>query len=163
MQDLVRPRAADAGDQALVAQECMQPARVALQDLLQLRRVELVCLRAEMLELGRGLLGRVEPDTRLLAARVLGEDELGAADELERERRLLRRALAGGQELQPTGRHQVDEQDELAVLRGKEEALAASFDSPELSSDEVVERRVERLQRRDVRRTGLRDREGRNG
>ena len=56
----------------------------------------------------------------------------------------------------------MDEQDELAVGGREEEALAAALHAAELPALEGLQRRVERLQRRDVRRAGLRDREGRD-
>src|SRR2546421_10991058 len=105
----------------------MEPPRLAAHDVSQLRRVEAERLRAEMLELLLRLLRREEPDAGSLPLRVLGEDELGAAHELECERGRLRTALACAQRLQAPGSHQVDEQDKLAVGGGEEEALAAAL------------------------------------
>ena len=48
VEDLVRPRAADAGDRALVAEQRVQPARLAAQDLAELVGVEAERLRAEV-------------------------------------------------------------------------------------------------------------------
>jgi hypothetical protein len=52
----------------------------------------------------------------------------------------------------------VDVQDEVALLRGEEQVLAAAPRAGEPQALERRERRVERLQRRDVRRAGLLDR-----
>src|SRR5438034_753476 len=79
--------------------------------------------------------------------------------ELQRERRRLRPLLAGAQVLQPSGRHQVHQQHELAVVRREEQPLRAPARAREAAALQHGERRVERLQRRDVRRPGLRDRE----
>ena len=79
------------------------------------------------------------------------------------ERRRLRPFLAGLEELESPGCHQVDVQHELAVVGGEEQALAAPLDAAQATALERVERRVERLQRRDVRRSRLLDREGRHG
>jgi hypothetical protein len=57
----------------------------------------------------------------------------------------------------------VDEQHELGVVGREEEALAAPFGATEAAALERIERRVEGLQRRDVRRSGVRDRERRHG
>ena len=54
------------------------------------------------------------------------------------------------------------EQDELAVGGGEEESLAAALRAAEPASLEHLQRRIERLQRGNVRRPGLRDREGRH-
>ena len=56
----------------------------------------------------------------------------------------------------------MDEQDELAVGGREEQPLALAFHAAELPALEGVERRVEGLQRGDVRRAGLRDRERRD-
>ena len=71
--------------------------------------------------------------------------------------------LAGPEELEPARRHQVDEEHELAVVGREEKALAASLGAAEATPLERVERRVEGLQRRDVRRARLRNRERRHG
>ncbi len=162
VEDLVRPRAADAGDRALVAQQRVQAPPFAAEDRRQLGGVDAGRLRAEVRELAFGRVRREKPHAGALPPRVLGEDELRAAGELEGERRDLRPLVAGAQRLQPARRHQVDEEHELAVVGGEEEALAAPLDAAEAPAFERGERRVERLQRRDVRRAGLRDREGRH-
>ena len=54
----------------------------------------------------------------------------------------------------------MDEQHELAVLGGEEEPLRAALGAGKTPTIERRERRVEGLQRRDVRRPGLLDREG---
>jgi hypothetical protein len=56
----------------------------------------------------------------------------------------------------------VYEQHELSVVGPEEKSFAAPLGAPEPSTLQRVERRVERLQRRDVRRAGLRDRERRH-
>ena len=56
VEDLVRPRAADARDQALVAKQRVQPPRLAVDDLAQPLRPEPERLRAEVRELGLGRL-----------------------------------------------------------------------------------------------------------
>ena len=85
VEDLVRPGAADAGDRALVAEERVQAARLAAEDLAERLRVEAERLGAEVVELRGGALRREEPDAGALLLRVLGQDELRAAGELERE------------------------------------------------------------------------------
>jgi hypothetical protein len=46
VEDLVRPRAPDPGDQPLVAKESVEAARLAVEDLAEARRIELVGLGA---------------------------------------------------------------------------------------------------------------------
>src|SRR5262249_56931579 len=118
------PRAADAGDQPLVAQQRVQPPRLAVDDLAEPFRLKPERLRAEVRKLGFRRLGGEQPDARTLLPRVLREDELRAAVELERERRRLRALLTRLEELQPPGGHQVDEQHELRVVGREEEPLA---------------------------------------
>ena len=137
----------------------MEASGLASQDLAELDGVEAEGLRAEVRELLRDCLGGEEPDARALLLRVLGQDELRAALELEAERRRLRARFAGAQRLQPAGGHQVHDQHELAVLGREEQPLATALGPPEAPALELLERRVEGLQRRDVRRPGLRDRE----
>jgi hypothetical protein len=48
-------------------------------------------------------------------------------------------------------------QDEVALLRREEKVLSASVRAREAVALELAERRVERLQRGDVSRAGLRD------
>ena len=134
-----------------------------MDDLAEPLGVEAERLGAEMLELGLRRLGRQQPDAGALLPRVLGEDELRAALETRARTRASSGLLAGLQELEPARGHQVDEQHELAVVGGEEQPLAAPLGAAEAPALERVERRVERLQRRDVRRPGLRDREGRDG
>ncbi|MBA2475436.1 MAG: hypothetical protein H0V40_05725 [Actinobacteria bacterium] len=57
----------------------------------------------------------------------------------------------------------MDLQDELPVVGREAEPLAAALGSPEPSSLERAERRVERLQRGDVRRAGALDGRGADG
>jgi hypothetical protein len=109
------------------------------------------------------LLGCQQPDTGGLLLARLRQHELGAALEAKAERRGLRALLACLQVAQPAGGHQVDEQDELAVLRREEQPLGAPLRAAEAASLQLRERRVERLQRGDVRRPRFLDRERRNG
>ena len=89
----------------------------------------------------------------------LGEHELAAVLEAEPEHRRLRRLRPGREVAQPPGAHQVDAQDELAVLGGEEQVLARAGARPRSRRpSSVAQRRVERLHGRDVRRPGLRDR-----
>ena len=93
VQDLVRPRAADAGDRPLVAQQRVEAVRLALRRIAaSVGRVEPERLGAEVGELRRGGLRREQPDAGALLPCVLGEDELRAAGELEPERGRLRAA-----------------------------------------------------------------------
>src|SRR5262249_10281604 len=162
VEDLVRPGATDAGDRPLVAQERVEASGVAFEDLAEVLRVEAEGFGAEMFDLCARLLGREQPDAGAFLLGVLREDELRAARELERERRRLRALLSGLEELEAAGGHEVHEQHELAVVGGEEEPLAAAFGALEAAAFELAKRRVERLQRRDVRRARLRDREGRD-
>jgi hypothetical protein len=70
--------------------------------------------------------------------------------------------LPGARILEPARGHEVDEEDELAVVGREQEALAAPLGAAEATALERVERRVERLQRGDVRRPCSRDGEGRH-
>src|SRR3954453_5114593 len=163
VQDLVRPSAADAGDHALVAEQGVQPPRLVGEDLAETLDAEAKRLRAQVLELRLGRLGREQPDARPLLRAAFGEDELPAALEQEPERRRLRALLTGLEVAEAAGRHQVDEQDELAVLRREEKPLGPTIRSREPPAVERGERRIERLQRRDVRRPGLLDRKRGDG
>src|SRR6476620_2662385 len=133
-----------------------------MDDLAEPLRPEPERLRSEVRELGLRRLGREQPDASTLLPCVLREDELRAALELDRERRRLRAFLTGPEELQTARGHQVDEEDELAVVGREQKALAAPFGAAEAPALEQVERRVERLQRGDVRRPRTRDGERRH-
>jgi hypothetical protein len=109
-------------------------------------------------ELGLQLVWPIDADARPLLRAALGEDQLAAVLEAEPERRRLRPLRPGLEEADATGAHQVDVQDELAVVRGEEEVLATPPSSREAPTVERRERRVERLQRGDVGRPGLGDR-----
>src|SRR5207244_6300484 len=137
----VRPRAADPGDQALVAEERVQAARLLGADLAQPPRAQAERLRAEVSELLLGRLGRQEPDACALLRPRLGEDEARAALEDELEGRLLWPSLAEAQEAEPPGGHEVDEQDELAVVGREEEALGAPARTREAAALEGGQRR----------------------
>ena len=62
----------------------------------------------------------------------------------------------------PAGAHQVDAQLERPVGGREEEPLAAPARSRETPALELAQRRVERLQRRDVRRPRLQHGRGRH-
>src|SRR5205807_4972854 len=115
--------------------------------------------RAEVRKLSLDLLGSQQPDPSALLRARLGQDELRPAVELEPERGCLRALLAATEILEPPGSHQVHEQHELAVIRREVEALRPPPRTLEAPALERGERRVEGLQRCDVRRAGLRDRE----
>ncbi len=70
--------------------------------------------------------------------------------------------LVGTEVAQPTGAHQVDHQNELAVIGREEQSLRPPPGAGEARAVERRERRVERLQRRDVGRSGLLDRASRH-
>ena len=85
-------------------------------------------------------------------------ERLAAVGEAQPERRCLRALLAGAQRPETPGGHQVHHQHELAVVGREVQPLRAPPRACEALAVERGERRVERLQRRDVRRPGLRDR-----
>jgi len=97
VEDLVRPRAPDPGNRALVTEQGVETARVVAHDRAERLRVEREPVWAEVGKLLLGLLGRQEPDARALLRPGLGEDELGAVLEPEPERRALRARLADDQ------------------------------------------------------------------
>src|SRR4029077_140843 len=66
MEDLVRPRAADPRDHALVAEQRVQAPGLPREDLAQLSRVDLVRLRPEVAELELDGVGGEEPDSGAL-------------------------------------------------------------------------------------------------
>src|SRR5438093_2359748 len=141
VEDLVRPGAADTGDQALIAEQCVQPPRLAAEDLAELRRVEAKRLRAEVAKLLLDLLRSQQPDPRPFLLRVLGQHELRAAGELERERGRLRPRLPGLERLQSPRRHQVHEQDERTVIGREEKPLPASLGAAQPPALELLQRR----------------------
>ena len=157
VKDLVRVRAPDAGERALVAQQRVELPVVAREDLAEPGDVEPECVRPEVGQIGVGLLRRLEPDAGALLLSGLGEDELASVLEAQPEHRRLR-AFFPGEVAQPAGAHQVDAELELAVRRREEELFAAPPGTLEAPAVELPQRRVERLQRRDVRRPGLLDR-----
>ena len=116
-----------------------------------------------MRELGLRLLGRQEPDPGPLLLAGLGQHELRAALEAQAESGRLRPFLSRLQIAQAPGRHQVDEQDELAVLGREEQPFRATLGSGQAPPLQRRQRRVDRLQRRDVRRPGLLDRKAETG
>src|SRR5262249_60284844 len=82
----------------------------------------------------------------------------GAALEATGERRGFGALLAELEELQAAGGHQVDEHDELAVVGREEQTLRTPLGACEPTPLQGRERRIERLQRRDVRGSRLHDR-----
>jgi hypothetical protein len=113
-------------------------------------------------QLGLCLLGRLQPDPGALLGASLGQDELASVLEAQAEGRHLRALFPRRLMPDPAGAHQVDPQLQLAVLRREEEPLAAAPRALEPASVELAQRRVERLQRRDVSGTGLQDRRARH-
>src|SRR5204863_8707276 len=95
--DRVRPRAADARDQALVAEERVEPARLVGEDLLEPLGAEPERLRAEVRELRLRRVGREQPHACALLRAGLRQDEPSAALEDELERRRLRAFLPEAQ------------------------------------------------------------------
>ena len=112
-----------------------------------------------MRELRLGGLGGQQPDSGAFLRAGLGQHEVAATLEAESERGLLRAVLARDQVPNAPGRHQVDQQDELPVLGGEQQPLGPPLRAREPPPLEGRQRRVERLQRGDVRRPGLLDRE----
>ena len=147
VEDLVRPGTADAGKRALVAEERVQAPGFAARDLAELVRGDLGGLRAEVGQLRVELVRSVHADTGALLRASLREDQLAAVLEAQPERRRLRPLRARLQEADAPGAHQVDMEDELAVVGGEEEVLAPPAGSCEAPALQSRERRVERLQR----------------
>ena len=77
-QDLVRVRASDAGDRALVAEERVELPPLALEDLAERRGVEVERVGPEVSEIVVQLRRRDEPDAGALLLSGLGQDELAA-------------------------------------------------------------------------------------
>src|SRR2546423_14455498 len=125
VEDLVRPRAADARDQVLVAEERVQAPRLAVHDLAEALWPEAERFWAEVGELGLRRLRGEEPDPGALLLPGLGEEQLCAARALEAEGGRLGRLSAGGDEAEPARGHQVDGAHERAV-RGPEEQSATA-------------------------------------
>ena len=103
-------------------------------------------------------IGPQQPDAGALLRAGLGQLQLAAVDEPQAERRRLRALRAARDVLEPARAHQVHHHDELAVVGRQQEALRAALDAAEALAVERRERRVEGLERRDVRRTGFLDR-----
>src|SRR5947208_15507486 len=136
----------------------MEASRLRREDLREPLGPDVQRVGAEVRELDLRLLGCEQPDTGTLLRARFGEDELGSVLEDEPKGRRLRSGLAASKELQPSGGHQVHEENELAVLGREQQPLRTSFRAQQLSSFERAKRRVERLQRRDMRRSRLEDR-----
>ena len=159
-QDLVRPRATDTRERALIAEERVQPARVGPQDLAESLRSQAERVRPEVRELRLQFVRAVEAHLRTLLRPCLGQDDRATALEREPEGRRLRALGAWLEVAHASGAHQVDVEDELAVVGGEEEVLPAPPRSFEATAFQGGERRVERLQRCDVCRARLFDRVG---
>ena len=117
-----------------------------------------VGLGAEVRELLLERVGPQQPDAGAALGARLGEHELAAVLEPQPEHRRLRALAARRDVLEPAGAHQVHHQHELAVVGREEKPLRPPPRALEPFALERGERRVERLQRRDVRGPGLRDR-----
>ena len=100
-----------------------------------------------------------EPHAGPLLRPALRQDQLRAVLEPEPERGCLRPLLSRAQVLEAAGAHQVHDEEELLVFRRQDQPLAAPARAKEPLALEDGERRIERLQRRDVPRAGLCDRE----
>src|SRR5207244_346110 len=85
VEDLVRPGAADSGDHLLVAQERVEPARLAGDDRPELLGADAERFWSEVGELPLGFLGSQEPNAGALLRSGLGQDELRTALEGEPE------------------------------------------------------------------------------
>jgi hypothetical protein len=151
-EDLVRVRAADPRDRALVAEEGVELPAVAAQDLAQCGLVDVERVGPEVRQLGVQDVGSDEPDARPLLLASLGEVELAAVCEAHLEHRLGGGFLPRRDIPQPAGAHQVDAEDELAVGGREEEVLPTPPRSLERAAGERGGRRVERLQCGDVSR-----------
>jgi len=119
---------------------------------------DFVRFRAEVCELCLERIRPQQPDAGAALGSRLGQQEAPAVREREREHRRLRTLLVRVQVAQAPRAHQVHHQHELAVVGREEEALRASARTFESLTLEHGQRRVEGLERGDVRRAGLRDR-----
>jgi hypothetical protein len=161
-ENLVRVRASDAGQRALVAKQRVELSPFTAQDPRERGRVELERVRPEVRQLlvkgGR----REQPDAGTLLRAGLGEEQLAAVRESHLEHRLGRALLAQREVAEPARAHQMHPEHEPAVDGREEEVLAASPCAGERSSFERARRWVERFQRRDVPRSGDLDRRARD-
>ena len=153
VEDLVRPRAADAGDQPLVAQQRVQSPRVRGEDRARATR------RRARRPRGRG--ARAPPRARpgrssQTPARRFAPASVSTSSPPSSKRSrnigVFGPFSPGVEVAQPAGAHQVHHQHELAVVGREEEPLRPPPRALEAFALERRERRVERLQRRDVRR-----------
>src|SRR5882672_1688162 len=104
----------------------MEPPRLRGQDLAERVGAEAERLRPKVGQLLLGRLRREQPDACPFLRAGLGEHELGPALEAKAKGRCLRPFFAGSEVAKAPCRHQMDEQDELAVLGRKEQPLASS-------------------------------------
>ena len=138
---------------ALVAQQRVEVAGLVEQrrELLERRRRVGVRARASPPPRPRDLVGGQQLRPGALLGAELAQAQLAAVVEPDQQPRgavAQRRALV--EQLQPAGRHQVDEQRQVAGL--DDEHLADAPHAVQLAAGERVERRVERLQRDHARR-----------
>ena len=131
VEDLVRPGPADPGDEALVAEERVEAARVGSEDLRELLVRQAVRLRPEVGELLLDRRGGVEADLGAFLRSGFGEDERAPVLELEPERWRLGLLVAVAQVAEPACAHQVDVEDELPVLGREEEVLRPALGARE--------------------------------
>ena len=160
MQDLVCPGAPDSRQHALVAQEAVQAPPLSLADAGQRGRLKPERVRPEMGKLLLGQLRCEQPDAGPLALAGLGQDQPGSTGEAELEGLRRRAALAGREQAQTPGAHQVHHQHQLSVVGGKEQALTASPGTGQAAALERLKRRLGRFQRRQMGRAGMLDRRG---
>ena len=98
----------------------MQAARIAAGDLRQLLVRDLFGLGAEVGQLGLQLLGPVDTHAGALLRPALREDQLAAVLQAKPESRRLWALRSRLEEADASGAHQVDVQDELAVVGGED-------------------------------------------
>src|SRR5919109_2809236 len=147
MQDLVGPRASDAGDCALVPQQRVKSSRVGGADVGETVGVDVERVGAEMSELFVRRLGAQEPYPRTLLRSGLGEHQLRAVLKAQAERGHLRALLPRSQVAEAPVGHQMDEEYELSVLGGKEQPLAPALCPRQSPALELCQGRIEGLER----------------
>src|SRR5687768_15245921 len=104
----------------------MKPPALAPRYLRELVRLDRLRLGPEVRQLGLDLLGTEDANLRTLLRAALGEDQLAAVLQPQPERRCLWPLRTGLEEADAARAHQVDVKDELAVVGGEEEVLAAA-------------------------------------
>src|SRR4051794_18572908 len=164
-ENLVDPRAPDAGDDALVAQHRVQRSRALWREqLAQRRRVgpRVGAERRERLVLLQRVRAEHLHPRRLLRAELAQAQLAPVVDPQQEPGRAVAQRGALVEELQPPGRHEVEEHREIA-RDVHDEVLAAPPDARDRRALERVQRRVERLQRVDARRERGLDRRAAQG